>query len=91
VRSKYHAMGIRNKRVRQRLWSTSLTIQGQARSTALGVLRQGKVEHTGRPAMDLEQAERGIRGEQGEDSARELDGGDLGERSREPTMASSRS
>jgi hypothetical protein len=41
--------------------------------------------------MDLEQAERGIRGEQGEDSARELDGGDLGERSREPTMASSRS
>jgi hypothetical protein len=34
TRSKYHAMGIRDKRARQRLWPTSLMIQGQARSMA---------------------------------------------------------
>jgi hypothetical protein len=51
-------MGIRNKRARQRLWSTSLAIQDQARSTTLGFMRQDKVEHIGRPASDPEQAKR---------------------------------
>jgi hypothetical protein len=49
-------MGIRDKRARQRLWSTSLVIQD--RSTTLGFLRQDKVEHIGRPASDPEQVKR---------------------------------